>query len=325
MRGRLIAVGVSGLMVAGAVAAAVAPVSGGADRATAHAEAAVPKVIAADRARARQAAQAMLADVVLPSGSTVVAPRLTGLGQPLARPIAMIFVADQVDVHRFWTTSATSADVLSSIAAHLPARVTQQGTGYAGDERSTTFVFAKAASRAIVTRQLAVTAVRSDDQTVVRVDAEVEFRAPRPRSKDVPASARVLDVVKTGARNPGHSAHPTIETELARTVTRPTLVHRIAALVDALPLGGNERGAAFSCPGQLVGAPVDTFTFRARADHPPLAVVTISADAPATIDPCAGQTLKLGHRTLGLEDGGTLLKRAAAILHLKARDLTSGE
>lgn len=242
---------------------------------------------------------------------------LTGRGQALARPIAMIFVADQVDVHRFWTTSATRGDVLSSVGAHLPAGVKQQGAGYGGDASFTTFVFPKAASPTIAMRQLAVTAVRSGDRTIVRVDAEVEFRAPRLADQDVPPSARVLDIVKTGARHPGRSAHPKLQIELARTITRPVLVGRIAALVNALPLSGNERGIAFSCPALPVGSPVDTFTFRARTGSPPLAVVTIAADTPATIDPCANETLRLGQRTRGLEDGGAMLERTAAILHLK--------
>jgi hypothetical protein len=317
VRIRLIAVGLSGVLAAGAMVAATAPASGGADRAPALVGVAVPRLITAHRARAIRAAQAMLADAVLPNGSMVSAPQLTGRGQALARPISMIFVADQVDVHRFWTTSATSVDVLSSIAAHLPTRARQQGAGYGGDESFTTFVFPKVASPTIAARQLAVTTVRSDDRTVVRVDAEVEFRAPRLPRQDVPPTARALDVVKTGARHPGHSAHPKIRTELARTITRPALVRRIAALANALPLSGNDRGIAFSCPALLVGSPVDTFRFRARAGSPPLAVVTIAADAPATIDPCANETLKLGQRTLGLEDGGLLLERAAAILHLK--------
>ena len=259
----------------------------------------------------------MLADVVLPSGSALSRPRLAGRNQPLARPSAMIFVADQVDVRRFWTTSAGGPEVLSSIAAHLPAHVKRQATGYTSGEIFTTYLFPKAASPTIAIHQLAVTTVRSGKRTVVRVDAEVEFRAPRLPRQDVPPSARVLDLTKAGARHPGLSSHPKIRTELARTITRPALVRRIAALANALPLEGNERGVAFSCPEQPTGFPVDTFTFRARAGGRPLAVITMNADTPAAIDPCADEQLKLGRRTLGLQDGGVLLRRVAAILHLR--------
>ncbi len=277
----------------------------------------VARVVASHRDKARRVAQHILGEVQLPGRAMISPPRLAGRGQFLERPITMIFVADQVDTHRFWTTNAPPTEVLSTIRAHLPSRVRSSGAGYGGDARFVTFVYPPDPSTPILTRQLAVSAVQSGGRTIVRVDAEVRFAAPRLPSQEVPAPAHVVDVARSGARHPGSSPPPKIRTEAARTVTRRALVLRIITLVNSLPLAGNEYGVFFSCPIELVGDPTDTLTFRASPGSRPLAVLTMAADTPATIDPCAGETLKLGPRTLGLAEGGRILHAIGAILHIK--------
>ncbi len=101
------------------------------------------------------------------------------------------------------------------------------------------------------------------------------------------------------------------------TVTRLSLVRRIAALVNALPFGGNFSGDGFSCPA-FPNGPVDTFTFRASTARPALAQVSELAATPTNIDPCETTTLRIrGHLEPPLMEGGTLLRTAGSLLHVK--------
>jgi hypothetical protein len=142
----------------------------------------------------------------------------------------------------------------------------------------------------------------------VRVDAEVQYLAPRTSAQRIPVTARVLQITRArpGANTP----------QLVRTVTGSANLHRIAADIDALPFGGNWRGVGFSCPAGLI-VPFDTFTFRATVSGAVLARFSEAADIPTTIDPCALASLTVrGHRLPAIVEGGRLLLEVDQLLML---------
>ena len=266
------------------------------------------RVLHEDRAAAITAADQMLGEVVLPTGSTQVPSEPAGDAHQLALPYDAPIYAAEVDRHEFWTTTASPSAVIASFEAHLPAGARSAGSAYSG---SGSFVFAEYSlptvnAPALGPRDLAVDALELGvGETGVRADALVRYMAPRLPAQRIPPQASVLDVTMTNS----HSS-PT----LALTVTNREQVRRIAAIVDSLPFVASLRGVAFACPDFMV-SPTDTFTFRSTPAGPVLAQVTEPADWPTVAEPCFITTLQIrGHREQGLLEGGRLERQAGAIL-----------
>jgi hypothetical protein len=273
-------------------------------------DAATPEHIArTNRITAAAAADRLLAEVVLPAGSTRVA---TAPANPLlaSAPFLRLLLAAQVDRHAFWTTGAAPSVVVASVKAHLPAGAKAGQSGYSSSESFVAFTLPTIDPAALAVRQLVIEAVSlASGTTVVRADAEVQYIAPRPRDEQVPRQARVLEItMKNNAPKP----------LLSLLVTNRARVRQIASIVNALPFAGNWHGTVFNCPSFTASAPTDTFLFRATADGHVLATVTELAATPATVYPCLTTSLTIGgRRQPELMDGGVLLRSAGSLLGVK--------
>jgi hypothetical protein len=270
-------------------------------------------VAAAHRSAAVASADQMLTDVVMPAGSLRVSKLPRGASALRPPPPIRLWLQAQVDHHSLWTTNADPSSVFEWIRSHLPA---SWGLGGSGGSDSDGFEMGSITAptvepRILGTRQLAVDAVTlSNGKTAVRIDAEVQYLAPRTSAQRIPADAKLLQIT----RGPVGSQSP----QLVRTVTESATLHRIATDLDALPFGGNWHGAAFSCPGEEVNTPIDTFTFRAAATGPVLARFSESADTPTTVDPCATASLTVrAHALPAIVEGGRLLLEVDRLLKVR--------
>jgi hypothetical protein len=250
---------------------------------------------------------------VMPAGSVRVSKLPRGASALRPPPPIRLWLQAQVDRHSLWTTNADPSSVFEWIRSHLPA---SWGLGGSGGSDSDGFEMGSIAAptiepRVLGTRQLAVDAVTlSNGKTAVRIDAEVQYLAPRTPAQRIPTGAKLLQIT----HGPAGSQSP----QLARTVTESATLHRIAIDIDALPFGGNWRGAAFSCPGEATNIPIDTFSFRATATGPVLARFFESADTPFTVDPCATASLTVrGHALPRVVDGGRLLQEVDRLLNMR--------
>lgn len=272
------------------------------------ARAAAPGAAAfANRQAAVRAARGLLGDVVLPAGAIEVSEKTARV--PL---VERLFLAAQVDRHAFWRTDASPSAVIDTVGRYLPAeaKLSGSGSGFAPGSSSAfaVYTFPRSDQAALGIRQLVVDAVEaSHSSTVVRADGQVQYLAPRRADQRIPPRARVLDVTITP---------DTGKPLLSLTVTRLSLIRRIAALVNGLPFAGNLSGVGFSCP-IFPSTPTDTFTFRASANGRALAEVTELAATPTYIDPCETTTLRInGRLEPPLMEGGALLRRAGSLLHV---------
>ncbi|MEA2410251.1 MAG: hypothetical protein QOC77_812, partial [Thermoleophilaceae bacterium] len=265
------------------------------------------QVTRAHRQVAARVAGRLLAGVVLPPGATKAPAEPAGDAHQLASSVFGMFFAAEIERHAFWTTSASPGTVIASFKAHLPPGAKPLGSGSGGGGAFAAYVVGGGHPYTLGARQLVVNAVTlANGTTGVRADAEVRYIAPRPVSQQIPASARVLQITQ---RSQGSAPL------LSLTITRRSEVRRIAAMVDALPFVGKSTGA-FSCP--YLGAPLDTFVFRAGRRGRALASVSESAYTPAQASPCALSTLTIrGHRQAALLQGGVLLRQAGRLLGVR--------
>lgn len=91
-------------------------------------------------------------------------------------------------------------------------------------------------------------------ETVIMADAMVAWEPPRPATEMVPASVRLVTILGSSMASPKQA-----------TITSPSAVRRLAALVNGLPL--STVGAALCGTGWGF-----TLTFRDTAGGPPVAV-----------------------------------------------------
>jgi hypothetical protein len=263
-----------------------------------------------NRARAVDAAEQLLGQVVLPAGASEIPAAPSAAGDLLARPDQAFWIASQVDRHVFWTTTSSPEAAMASIKAHLPQSAKLVGHGYGGSELFATYAVPTIDRTSLGARQLVLEVLGlSDGSTVVRADGEVRYIAPRPYDERIPAQARVLDI--------------TVGSNLSRpllslTVTKVSDVRRIARVVDDLPFVGNESGVGFSCPSFSASSPVDRFIFRSAPGGAVLARITELAATPTEDYPCFGTSLTIrGHHEPPLQDGGILLKQAGSLLRIR--------
>ena len=272
--------------------------------------AATPGQIAhANRRAAEAAASQVLGEVVLPVGATEVSAEPGGDDHDLARPVELSLFAAEVDRHAFWTTTTSPGLVIASMQAHLPAGARTSVSGTSGSDMSVSYTLPIVDPPALGPRTLEVDAVElADGSTGVRADAIVRYSAPRLPAQRVPLQARVLEITKANFRS---------KPSLSLTVIRRSRVRRIAELVDGLPFIADLNGVAIAC-GVIGPAPIDTFTFRAAPTGRVLARVTEAADTPTGPYPCTSTALTIrGHREPELLEGGTLLRRADAVLGVR--------
>jgi hypothetical protein len=272
------------------------------------------QVVRANQRAAAAEAEQLLGELVLPAGATQAPAEPAGDAHQLAHAEELFFYAAEVERHEFWTTSASPNAVIASIEANLPAGARPAGSGYSGTSVVVSYTLPAVGAPALGPRSLVVQAVElAGGGTGVRADGTVRYTAPRVAAQRVPPQARVLEINVTGGPQVTGSPYPSPPPLI---VTNRRDVKRIAAIIDGLPFVAL-RGVAIPCPF-IPASPIDTFTFRATAAGPVLAKVTLAADSPTDADPCFTATLRIrGHLEPGLLGGGTLLRRAGAILGVK--------
>ena len=264
-------------------------------------------LIAANRHAATVAAHGLLAGVQLPADATAVPREPSGDAGQLATPVIGAFFAAEVDLHAFWTTSASPQAVIASFQSQLPSGAKLVTSSSGGGSAGAAYALGTSRRFLVGPEQLMLSAVTLDSGlTGVRADTQVRYLSPRPPSERVPGSARIVEVTQTDT-----GTKPLV----SLLVTRQSVVRKLARLVDALPFVGPAPGA-FACPS--FGELVDTFTFRAGRAGPVLARVSESAYTPTFPFPCALTTLTIrGHRLTPLLNGGVLLGRASKLLGVR--------
>jgi hypothetical protein len=142
--------------------------------------------------------------------------------------------------------------------------------------------------------------------TGIRVDAHVIYRVPRPAGERVPAAVAEVDITRAA---PGQMP------DLARTVTKPTRVRAIVALIDRLPI---VQSGFVACPVQLAGVPVVTFSFRASPTGPALASASEPANVSEPTSACNALTFTTGTRAWpSLLRGARFLHRVDRLVHAR--------
>jgi hypothetical protein len=287
-----------GAALAGAIAFPVAATAAGSSPA---------QVGAAHRRVAVKDAADLLRGVTLPAGSKRVTQ---GLANAPFTFDAVVF-ADEVDRHALWSTAASPARVLTTVTAGMAPRPTRRLDVVSGPrEASATFSLPSPGEPIVGHLIIGLDAVRRPGGvTAVRVDALVRYRAPRPPTTLVPATAGVMQVTRTGA-----GRKPAVD-----LTVRGARVRRVAQLIDALPIAAPLHGQP-GCPGFPLVA-TDTFTFRAASGGPVIARVTATANTSTDADTCEAIPLQIaGHGSISLLEGGRLLRGASSILgvHLVA-------
>jgi len=207
-----------------------------------------------------------------------------------------------VDEAAFWEAPGDPQSLLSWEQARLTGRRFALGDASFGPP-SWDREFDLPAAGALTTRELIVEVVGAGNgQTAIRLDADVAWQPSRPPGDLVPNAARVVTISELAGANP-HAKRPPAPV----TITDPTVVGRLAALVDSLPVSplNNE---SVSCPAATGGSL--QLDFRTRTGGP---VVTLVQTDQA----CGMADLTVtGQQQLGLENNPSLDRQILAITSL---------
>jgi hypothetical protein len=180
---------------------------------------------------AHAAALDMLATLRLPAGA-VPAATDTSVARRLAAPGDRLGTVDQVDLTRFWHLPGDPDAMIRWLKGHTPSGSRLAGTGEGavhGVAVTWTAVLTFPGTRGeIISRELAIeTAAARAGGTAVRVDSEAAWQIARDPSLRIPARLSHLTVT-TGQLLAGAGR--------TRTVRSQRQVHRLASLINALPL-----------------------------------------------------------------------------------------
>jgi hypothetical protein len=211
------------------------------------------------RERAVTDATAILRAFAVPPG----ARRLQQAPDALKVPITTLVSTTLVDDVSFWRAPGQPQAVLAWEQAHLPRRFTPEDADFGPPSWDRTFSLSPVPG-VLNARDLVVEVTGAgNDQTAIRVDAQVSWQPPRPGPERVLPAARVVTITQLPSLGP-HARRPPAPV----TITGLTVVRRLAALVDSLQL--STIGPAASCPAAFGGG--IRLRFLARAGGPPLAV-----------------------------------------------------
>jgi hypothetical protein len=254
------------------------------------------------RQRAEAAAAAVLAEFVPPPGARRLAgpPDLPGGWEQ--HPQSSLVSNSMVDQAAFWQAPGDPQHLLSWEQARLTGQRFTLGDADFGPP-SWDREFDLPAAGVLTNRELIMeVAAAGNDQTAIRLDADVAWQPSRPPGDLVPNAARVVTISELASANPQAKRPPA-----PVTITDPTVVGRLTALVDSLPVSplNNE---AVSCPAVFgVGLQL---AFRARTGGPVLALVQ-------TDQPCDMVDLTVtGQQRLGLENNPDVDRQILAIASL---------
>jgi hypothetical protein len=261
------------------------------------------------RAASLLRAEALLAEVSLPSGAQREAGEPSGAKGQLARrggsrPASPLVVS----AHAFWVVPSSSHAVFEWALSHKPAGTDSSGHTVGPSSLEEVFYGRNFRSGALLGSAVTIAvAASTQGPAYVRVEAYVVPRAMRPADERIPATARWLQITAVGAlARHGHKPSPP-----PITIERPAEVRKIARMIDALP---RAQPGVYSCPMDN-GSSV-SFTFRAAATDPVLAAVHAEATG------CGSVSVKIdGRKYPGLSDGTELIHEVEKLLGPRAGQL----
>jgi hypothetical protein len=252
--------------------------------------------------QAEAAAAALLAEFVPPRGARRLAgpPNLPDGGEQ--HPQFSLVPNSMVDEAAFWEAPGDPPSLLSWEQARLTGKGFTLG-GAAFGPPSWDREFDLPAAGVLTSRELMVeVAGAGNGQTAIRLDADVAWQPSRPPGDLVPNAARVVTISELVSENLQAKRSPA-----PVTITDPTVVGRLAALVDSLPVSPLVNEAVI-CP-----APVGTslqLAFRARTGGPVVALVQTD-QACGMVD-----FTVTGHQLLGLANNTDVDRQILAIASL---------
>lgn len=278
------------------------------------------------RAAALREAEAMLAEASLPPGAQREASEpagadgaLSGIAGP--SPLTPLLVR----AHAFWVVPTNSRSVFDWALSHKPANANSSGETDNQPPPSVSpgikhhlpsssppsieevFYGWHSQSGPVLERGLAIAVVPSSEgPSYVRGEAYVVPRLPRPAAERIPTAARILRITaREPLRGHGRKASSPI------TLENGAKLREIAHMIDALP---RAQPGTYSCPMDN-GSSV-TFTFRARAAGPVLALVNAQATG------CGSVSMEIeGRRYPGLREGSKLIRKVEKLLGRRAAQL----
>jgi hypothetical protein len=212
--------------------------------------------------RAAAEAKAILRQFVPPPGAVRLAnkPAL-----PAGSPGMGLTAATQQDATGYWRARGTATALLAWEQAHISPSFSRQDVIIGPPSWNTVYAL-PAVPGVLPQREMNVQVYDTGGgTTVIRAEAMVSWTPPRPAAEVVPASVTVVTIAPYGL-------WPKMPAPV--TVTSPTAVRRLAALVNTLPLATTANDVP--CPMGMGF----TLTFRAAAGGVPVAV----AQGPGTCD-----------------------------------------
>jgi hypothetical protein len=254
------------------------------------------------RQQAEAASAALLAEFVPPRGARRLAgpPNLPDGWEQ--HPQSSLVSNSMVDEAAFWEAPGDPHNLLSWEQARLTGKGFTLGDADFGPP-SWDREFDLPAAGVLTNRELIVEVVGAGSgQTAIRLDADIAWQPSRPPGDLVPDAARVVTISELASGNPRARQPPA-----PVTITDPTVVGRLAAFVDSLPVSplNNE---AVSCPAAFGGSL--RLAFRTRTGGPPVALVQTD-QACGMVD-----FTVTGHQLLGLDNNPNVDRQILAISSL---------
>lgn len=189
-------------------------------------------------------------------------PRLPGDWQLTSPPATIVSSAlPHYSAWAWWVAPGQPRQVLAWEVAHLPRRFTPGDTSEGDNHWDEMFSLPPVAG-VLPDRELIVeVADAGGGKTAIQVEGQVAWQPPRRTSELVPATARMVTLSEVAVV----ISHPKLPAPA--TITDASVVRRLAALVNVLPL--STVPAAASCPAPFGNELV--LTFRASPGGPVLA------------------------------------------------------
>lgn len=208
-------------------------------------------------------ARAILGKFVPPPGAVRLAGQPTLPGGWSSYPVMSLNSTAQVDAIGYWRVRGAAVALLAWEEAHISRSFSQRDV-IIGPPSWNTVYSLPAVPGVLPTREMNVQVFDvGGGVTVIMADAMVSWQPPRPALEVIPASVSVVTITASGPWQ-GNPA-PT-------TITSMSVVRRLAALVNGLPVSTARQGVP--CPAG-VGF---TLTFRAVVRGPAVAVAVGPAE-----------------------------------------------
>lgn len=219
---------------------------------------------------AKREAVSLLGDLSLPNGATQ-ARRDPSESNALAST-ARLSSPELVDRHRFFVLPQAPPEVVAWVRSHQPpgARLEGHWSGVPA-LAGWTFALTPQGGRLSAIRLVVELAAAKGGGTALRVDGEVTWVRPRPRSERIPRGVKVVSVVLTD-----RSRH----ISLHRTLADRRSVRRAISIVEGLPL---YQGGIRRCPPDRHRNTIVHMRFRKRRASKPVATVTIDDNSCTSV------------------------------------------